>query len=111
MKKLSLDERLYNMKPSDTPLLWIGYTLLFMMLLIPMGCSHVELIEGLCYNDRDGTYLCMEPDPVLEEEPKPIIIDDPIIEDENLCEIWRNVDDPEAYMNCILVARKFEDIA
>ena len=104
MKKLSLDERLNSMRPKDTPLLWIGYTLLFMMLLIPMGCSHVELIEGLCYNDRDGTYLC-------PEEPEPIIIDDPIIEDENLCEIWRNVDDPEAYMNCILVAKKFEDIA
>ena len=52
MKKLSLDERLNRMKPSDTPLLWIGYTLLFMMLLIPMGCSHVEVLPGLCYTDK-----------------------------------------------------------
>ena len=105
MKKLSLDERLNRMKPSDTPLLWIGYTLLFMMLLIPMGCSHVEVLPGLCYTDKTGTFLC----PELEEDIKLDPIRD--LEDENLCEIWKNVDDPEPYMNCILIARQFEDIA
>ena len=31
---MSIDEKLKNMKPSDTPLLWLGYTLLGMMLLL-----------------------------------------------------------------------------
>ena len=105
MKKLSLDERLNRMKPSDTPLLWIGYTLLFMTLLIPMGCSHVEVLPGLCYTDKTGTFLCPEPEEDIRLDP----IRD--IEDESLCEIWKNVDDPEPYMNCILIARQFEEIA
>jgi len=31
---MNIEEKLRNMKPSDTPLLWIGYTLLGMMLLL-----------------------------------------------------------------------------
>ena len=31
---MNIDEKLKNMKPSDTPLLWLGYTLLGMMLLL-----------------------------------------------------------------------------
>mgnify|MGYP007000100645 CR=1 len=30
-------------------------SLVFMSL---TSCSTIEPIEGLCYNDRDGTYLC-----------------------------------------------------
>ena len=98
MKKLSLDDRLNNMEPKDTPLLWIGYTLLLIMLLVPMGCSHIEVLPGLCYTDKDGTFLCREP------EPEDIMID-PIRDlEEDECEIWRNVDDPDAYMNCIMIA-------
>ena len=31
---MNIDEKLKNMKPNDTPLLWLGYTILGMMLLL-----------------------------------------------------------------------------
>ena len=37
------------------------YTALILGSLVLMSltsCSTIEPIEGLCYNDRDGTYLC-----------------------------------------------------
>jgi hypothetical protein len=28
------------------------------LILLFSGCSTIEVLEGLCYNDKDGTYLC-----------------------------------------------------
>ena len=81
------------------------YLSLLLVVGVMLSCSHVEVLPGLCYTDRTGTFLC----PELEEDIKLDPIRD--LEDENLCEIWKNVDDPEPYMNCILIARQFEEIA
>ncbi len=32
------------------------------------SCSSIEILPGLCYNDRDGTHLCPEEYP--DEEPQ-----------------------------------------
>jgi len=82
---------------------------------VMFSCSSIEIMPGLCYNDRDGTYLCPEADECdpdmdssatnmcLEREKDPELdYIDPSPEDE--CEIWRNVDDPDAYMTCIRIA-------
>ena len=44
---MNIDEKLKNMKPSDTPLLWLGYTILGMMLLLgmPANADNVILID------------------------------------------------------------------
>ena len=44
---MNIDEKLKNMKPSDTPLLWLGYTILGMMLLLgmPAKADNVILID------------------------------------------------------------------
>ena len=32
------------------------------MLLVALGCTTtVEILDGLCFNDKDGTYICKEP--------------------------------------------------
>lgn len=67
-------------------------SLLVVVVLLLASCSTIEVLPGLCYNDRDGTYLCPVKEPPVIEE---------IVVKENACEIWRNVDDPDAYMNCI----------
>ena len=81
------------------------YLSLLLVVGMMLSCSHVEVLPGLCYTDKTGTFLCPEPEEDIRLDP----IRD--IEDESLCEIWKNVDDPEPYMNCILIARQFEDIA
>lgn len=44
---MNIDEKLNNMKPKDTPLLWIGYTILGMFLLLstPAKADNVILID------------------------------------------------------------------
>ena len=45
-------------------------------ILIFSGCSTIELIEGICYNDKDGTYLCpRDPKEELYIDPKPDLFD------------------------------------
>ena len=39
----------------------IGFTMLM------TSCSTIEVLPGLCYNDKEGTYLC----PKEQEKPKP----------------------------------------
>ena len=31
---------------------------LIVILLLLQGCSALEVLPGLCYTDKDGTYLC-----------------------------------------------------
>lgn len=54
---MSIDEKLKNMKPSDTPLLWLGYTLLGMMLLLglPAQASDNEVLL-----DQTGDNLTLD---------------------------------------------------
>ena len=44
--------------------------LLFILVGISLtSCSSIEILPGLCYNDRDGTHLCPEESP-LDKEPQ-----------------------------------------
>lgn len=77
---------------------------------VMFSCSSVELIPGLCYNDKDGTYLCPSECDRFENpidnfciEPE-YLLDPPMDRPDLDCEIWREHSDPEAYMNCILIA-------
>ena len=40
------------------------FLLVFLLILASLtfmsSCSTIEILDGLCYNDRDGTYVCME---------------------------------------------------
>ena len=36
------------------------------------GCSTIEILDGLCYNDKDGTFICPEE---LHIDPKPDLFD------------------------------------
>tara|TARA_Y100000590_G_C14830323_1_gene679850 strand:+ start:203 stop:385 length:183 start_codon:yes stop_codon:yes gene_type:complete len=42
----------------------LGHILAFLLILASLtfmsSCSTIEILDGLCYNDRDGTYVCME---------------------------------------------------
>jgi|ETNmetMinimDraft_9_1059917.scaffolds.fasta_scaffold24912_4 hypothetical protein len=90
----------------------------YLSLLLVVGmfasCASIEIIPGLCYNDRDGTYLCPEPepecDPDLDSSATNFCIDEyidpPMSEPDFDCEIWREHSDPEAYLNCILIAER-----
>lgn len=31
---------------------------IFFLALFPTSCSTIEILDGLCYNDKDGTYIC-----------------------------------------------------
>ena len=35
-----------------------GGLLIFIMFFT--GCSSIEVLDGLCYSDKTGTYVCME---------------------------------------------------
>ena len=65
----------------------------FLITLLLTSCaSTIEVLDGLCYNDKDGTYICIE-----EEKPSP--------HDEkwNNCIPWLNVDG-EIWSNCMVLA-------
>ena len=61
------------------------------------SCSTIELLDGLCYNDRDGTFLC----PPEQEEIEPTPQGDPIRNDINTC---RPEKDLELDEECVLIA-------
>ena len=67
-------------------------SLVFMSL---TSCSTIELIDGLCYNYKDGTHLC--PEKEEEEDKRDMELFEPIYE---YCEPWEF--DGEAWMNCIM---------
>jgi hypothetical protein len=62
------------------------------ILLFTSSCSSIEIIDGLCYNDKDGTYMC-------EEE---IEIPSEPIDQWELCEPW--LYEPETWVNCMMIA-------
>ena len=64
MKKLMKELFTRANLESNIYLTFILGSLVFMSL---TSCSTIEPLEGLCYNDRDGTYLC----PKEKEEDKP----------------------------------------
>lgn len=56
-------------KISET--LMLIFIFMVAVLLLTSCSSTVEILDGLCYNDRDGTFIC----PVEEQkEPKPTIL-------------------------------------
>jgi len=57
------------------------------------ACGSMEVLDGLCYNDREGTFLCP---PELEEIP----IQEPI--EEPLCNPLESLE--EQLESCIMVA-------
>ena len=32
----------------------------FVLLLLLSSCSSIEILDGLCYNDKEGSHLCEE---------------------------------------------------
>ena len=54
---------------------------IFLITLLLTSCtSTIEVLDGLCYNDKDGTYTCIE-----ENEPSPHE------KRWNTCEPWLNI--------------------
>ena len=45
-----------------------GGLLIFIMFFT--GCSSIEVLDGLCYSDKTGTYICMDDEPSKWEECK-----------------------------------------
>jgi|ETN01SMinimDraft_1059929.scaffolds.fasta_scaffold20036_6 hypothetical protein len=43
--QMNINEKLNNMKPKDTPLLLLGYILLFLMLLLPATANAITPID------------------------------------------------------------------
>ena len=64
MKKLM--KELFTRANLETNI-YITFILGSLIFLSLTSCSTIEPLEGLCYNDRDGTYLC----PKEKEEDKP----------------------------------------
>ena len=71
----------------------IGTLILGVILLFLVSCSHKEILPGLCYNDRHGTYMCPEEDYESDmEELEPIY---------EACADWES-HSGEAWMQCIM---------
>ena len=66
--------------------------ILLITLLLISCASTIEVLDGLCYNDKDGTYICIE-----EDKPSP--------HDErwNACEPWLNIGDT-VWADCMVLA-------
>ena len=58
---MSIEEKLRNMKPSDTPLLWLGYTILGMMLLLGLPA---QAQDNEVFINQSGNNLIMD---ILQE--------------------------------------------
>tara|TARA_Y100001951_G_C11156213_1_gene192092 strand:+ start:421 stop:654 length:234 start_codon:yes stop_codon:yes gene_type:complete len=57
---------------------------LLIFILFFTGCSSIEVLDGLCYSDKTGTYVCLDED-------------EPTRWDE--CEKWV---DPETWSQCMI---------
>jgi len=81
---------------------------LIMILLIISACSSIEILDGLCYNDHEGTHICpkdSDSDFFPEGEEDGINID-PIPNPSPHKELWDSCSewmtfDQEAWINCI----------
>jgi len=47
--------------------IWVSMVLFIVLASLP-ACQSVEIIEGLCYNDRDGSHLCPPEKEEVEKE-------------------------------------------
>ena len=54
---MNIDEKLNNMKPKDTPLLWLGYTILGMMLLLGQPANAQSASDNVILIDQAGDNL------------------------------------------------------
>lgn len=46
---------------TDIKILTIYFIIIMFFISVSFsGCSTIEILDGLCYNDKDGTYLCPE---------------------------------------------------
>jgi len=75
----------------------IGILILGSIILFITACSSTVILPGLCYNDRDGTYICPEsyPPPKQERDMEEL---EPLYK---ACEEWE-LHDGETWMNCIM---------
>jgi len=64
--------------------------ILVLLLFTTYGCSTIEILDGLCYNNKDETFICEEEIPA---EP---------IDTWDLCKPWQH--DPETWTNCMMIA-------
>ena len=60
------DEQL--LAPLSIILTFVGVIVITTLL---SSCSNIEILDGLCYNDKDGTYLCPEKDKLPWFDKKP----------------------------------------
>jgi len=66
---------------------------IFLITLLLTSCANtIEVLDGLCYNDKEGTYICIE-----DKNPSPNN------ERWNSCRPWLNVDG-EVWSNCMVLA-------
>ncbi len=49
----------------------IGFIAIGLLLFGLPGCSAFEVLPGLCYTDKTGTYLCPEEEPIYIDPPIP----------------------------------------
>ena len=64
----------------------------FLITLLLTSCANtIEVLDGLCYNDKDRTYICTEKEP------------SPNNEKWDNCRPWLNVDG-EVLSNCMVLA-------
>jgi len=74
-------------------LIWGLYILIPALFLIT-GCSTVEVLDGLCYNDKDGTYICPTEEVPIEHQQQ---------DQWEQCEPFLD-HDAEAWSNCMMIA-------
>jgi len=84
-----------------------GVLVLLVLLIMMVGCSVHKPIDGLCYTDKRGTYLCEETDRTLEiereldKEIEQQIIDPPM----DMFEHCKGLQETDAWHWCINIHR------
>ena len=71
-----------------------GILIFGVIILFFVSCSTSVVLPGLCYNDKDGTYIC----PEKEDKERDMEELEPLYE---ACEEW-TLHSGEAWMNCIM---------
>ncbi len=78
--------------------LYAAPTLIIALVMLLTSCAAEIILPGLCYTDKEGTFLCPE---IEKIKPEPIMPDHE--------RIWKDCEpflymDAEAWTNCILIA-------